>query len=94
VAINFYETALIKSKQGIHDFIETTELDSGKLTKYLLETQKGKVYMLYSKGRFIKQEVNLRYECETKTGIKLNVLLRWKNGNGIAFPAFQISAHR
>jgi hypothetical protein len=109
VAIKFYETALSESKQGIYDFIETTELDADKLTEYLLETQKGKVYMLYSKGRFIKQEVNLddyiitsvtknakksRYECETKTGIKLNVLLRWKNGNGIAFPAFQISAHR
>jgi hypothetical protein len=24
------------------------------------------------------------------TDISLNILLRWKNGNGIAFPAFQI----
>ena len=30
-------------------------------------------------------------KLETKSGIKLNILLRWKNGNGIAFPAFQIS---
>jgi hypothetical protein len=109
LAIQFYQNALAVSKQGIYDFIEATELDASKLTEYLLDTQKGKIYMLYSNGRFIKQEVNLedyiitnvtkngkksRYECETKTGIKLNVLLRWKNGNGIAFPAFQISAHR
>ena len=26
-----------------------------------------------------------------KIGYKLKILLRWKNGNGIAFPAFQIS---
>ena len=32
-----------------------------------------------------------RYECVTQSGKKINVLLRWKNGNGIAFPAFQIS---
>jgi hypothetical protein len=62
--------------------------------------------MLYSEGTFIKQCVNLddyvivdvvknpqkfRYECVSKNGKKITVLLRWKNGNGIAFPAFQIS---
>jgi len=31
------------------------------------------------------------YECKTESGYKLKVLLRWKNGNGIAYPAFQIS---
>lgn len=31
------------------------------------------------------------YIATTKTGIKLKILLRWKNGNGIAYPAFQIS---
>ena len=56
-------------------------------------------------GIFIKEEVDLnqfkiisykknpklyRYEALTKSGIKLHILLRWKNGNGIAFPAFQI----
>ena len=62
--------------------------------------------MLYSKKEFILQQVNIddytidkvvknaykyRYECISKNGQKHNVLLRWKNGNGIAFPAFQIS---
>jgi hypothetical protein len=39
----------------------------------------------------IKNPAKSRYECETESGKKINVLLRWKNGNGIAFPAFQIS---
>jgi len=39
----------------------------------------------------IKNPAKSRYECETLSGKKINVLLRWKNGNGIAFPAFQIS---
>jgi hypothetical protein len=62
--------------------------------------------MLYKDGKFYlqhipretyeivsyKKEPGLhRYLATTKTGIVLKVLLRWKNGNGIAYPAFQIS---
>lgn len=39
----------------------------------------------------IKNPEKSRYECATQSGKKIHVLLRWKNGNGIAFPAFQIS---
>ncbi len=39
----------------------------------------------------IKNPELSRYECKTQTGGKLNILLRWRNGNGIAFPAFQVS---
>jgi hypothetical protein len=39
----------------------------------------------------IKNPEKSRYECLTQSGKKIHVLLRWKNGNGIAFPAFQIS---
>lgn len=39
----------------------------------------------------IKNPEKSRYECLTQAGKKIHVLLRWKNGNGIAFPAFQIS---
>jgi len=35
-----------------------------------------------------------RYECKSENGKEINVLLRWKNGNGIAFPAFQISSKK
>lgn len=62
--------------------------------------------MLYSGKSFILQKDNIddyridkvhknankyRYECISKSGKTINILLRWKNGNGIAFPAFQIS---
>ena len=40
---------------------------------------------------YTKTPEKARYECVTETGKKIRILLRWKNGNGIAFPAFQIS---
>ena len=40
---------------------------------------------------YIKEPELQRYVATTKTGIVLKILLRWKNGNGIAYPAFQIS---
>ena len=39
---------------------------------------------------YIKDPNGYRYIATTKSGRKLNILLRWKNGNGIAYPAFQI----
>ena len=32
-----------------------------------------------------------RFIANNKQGEKIKILLRWKNGNGIAYPAFQIS---
>lgn len=100
----FYNLAKEKSKESISTFIQETTLNTEALTKYFQATQKDKIYMLYSNGKFIKQEVNMddyfiesvvpnkyRYEATCKSGKQLNILLRWKNGNGIAFPAFQIS---
>lgn len=34
------------------------------------------------------------YIAKTTTNKKISILLRWKNGNGIAFPAFQISLQK
>jgi hypothetical protein len=104
--IKFYETAKKLSHESITSFIEKTELNIEALSEYLLTSQNNKIYMLYSGRQFIVQRPNMenyqlvsvtknpeknRYDCVSKTGVKLNVLLRWKNGNGIAFPAFQIS---
>jgi hypothetical protein len=104
--IKFYETAKKLSHESITRFIEKTELNIEALSEYLLTSQNNKIYMLYSGRQFIVQRPNMenyqlasvtknpeknRYDCVSKTGVKLNVLLRWKNGNGIAFPAFQIS---
>ena len=104
--IKFYETAKKLSHESITNFIEKTELNIEALSEYLLTSQNNKIYMLYSGTQFIVQRPNMddyqlasvtknpeknRYDCVSKTGVKFNVLLRWKNGNGIAFPAFQIS---
>lgn len=43
------------------------------------------------KGKSVKTNKYTKYICETKNGRYFNVLLRWKNCNGIAFPALQIS---
>jgi len=102
--IDFYRKSNSISKNSIENFIKNTDLDYNKLTNYLLETQKNKYYMLYKNGEIHLENINTenykilsyikesnRYVATTQTGIKLNILLRWKNGNGIAYPAFQIS---
>ena len=104
--IKFYETAKQVSKESIYNFIKTYGLNIDKLTNYLLETQKDKYYMLYTNNSIYLETINLKnyiiteafqepkkssYILTTQNGSKLKVLLRWKNGNGIAYPAFQIS---
>lgn len=42
----------------------------------------------------VKNPKMSRYECTMLSGKKMNVLLRWKNGNGIANPALQIGFTR
>lgn len=105
-AVSFYESANNASKECIRNFIQNTDLDISKLTQYLLESQKGKVYLLYKDDKFhiqttceddyiiesyVKNPEKFRYEALTKSQKKIHILLRWKNGNGIAYPAFQIS---
>jgi hypothetical protein len=103
--IEFYELCNNISKKSIIEFIKNNELDINKLSKYLIDTQKDKIYMLYYDNNFIIEKIDIndyniisvcknknRYDCITSNGKKINVLLRWKNGNGIAYPAFQISS--
>lgn len=92
------------SRESIENFIRNHELDLISLSKYLQQSQKDKIYMLYKDGKFYREDANINdYELQSyikdknrfivtnKNNKKINVLLRWKNGNGIAFPAFQIS---
>lgn len=105
-AINFYKRCNDNSRECIQKFISETDLDIEKLTQYLIGSQDNKNYLLYKNKEFYVQTVNCddyiivsysknpeksRYEATTKTGKKITILLRWKNGNGIAYPAFQIS---
>jgi len=104
--VEFYKLANELYKTYTADFINNTELNIELLSSYLYNSQKNKIYMLYHDNKFNLQQINMddyiiisvnknpkkcRYECTSKTGKKISVLLRWKNGNGIAFPAFQIS---
>jgi len=101
----FYQFCNRLARESIKTFLATTELKIADLSTYLQETQQGKIYMLYYQGQLHLQHAPMedyiiesvlktthnRYECLSKSGKKMKILLRWKNGNGIAFPAFQIS---
>lgn len=104
--IKFYESSKKKSYNSIMKFISQYDIDKDKLTKYLLDTQQNKFYMLHKDNKLYLETMNLndyiiteitknpeknRYIAKTKSGRNLKILLRWKNGNGIAFPSFQIS---
>jgi hypothetical protein len=104
--IDFYEESKKKSKDSIISFINLYSINIKMLSEYLLETQKNKYYMFYKNNNiyletvnqdnyiitsYIKEPEKQRYLATTKSGNILKILLRWKNGNGIAFPAFQIS---
>ena len=104
--IDFYEKSKKISKESIISFINLYSMNIKMLTEYLLETQKNKYYMFYKNNNIYLETVNQdnyiitsyikdpdkqRYMATTKSGNILKILLRWKNGNGIAFPSFQIS---
>jgi hypothetical protein len=104
--ILFYQMAKKLSNESIHTFITMNELNINSLNSYLFHSQYNKYYMLYKMNTFYLETVNTdqykiisyekqpnkyRFIATTQTGNKIKILLRWKNGNGIAFPAFQIS---
>lgn len=104
--INFYSKCCELSKNSISSFIQNNELNLEKLSEYLINSQSNKIYMLFFNNSLIieypnhdnyiltsytKNPSKSCYYATSKSNIKLKILLRWKNGNGIAFPAFQIS---
>jgi hypothetical protein len=104
--IHFYNTMKLLANESIVNFITEYGIKKDKLSHYLLDTQKDIHYMLYQNGSFVIDSMTIddymiieiskdpnfkRYKAKTKNGKELNILLRWKNGNGIAYPSFQIS---
>jgi hypothetical protein len=74
------------------------------MNEYLQKTQENKIYMLFWNKTFvlekpeeykivecIKNPTKYRYDCKMESGKEIKILMRWKNGNGVAFPSFQIS---
>ena len=103
--ITFYNELIKKSKESIQEFIEKSELNIEKINEYLKKTQDKKIYMMYKDNEFHFEEsiphqiesytkTKTSYIAKTTTNKKISILLRWKNGNGIAFPAFQISLQK
>lgn len=105
-SIEFYNLSNSIDKISRENFINISDLNINALSSYLKETQKNKIYMLYKNNKFHKQIVNIddyelvrcekypekfKYLAYSASGKQIDILLRWKNGNGIAFPAFQIS---
>jgi hypothetical protein len=101
---NFNKYCKQIDKEAIKIFIQDTEIDKNTLSNYLMDSQANKHYMCYSKNKIyydtvnkdlykvnklIKKE-NTNYIYQTETGMNLEIKLRFKNGCGIQFPAFQI----
>ena len=94
------------SKKAIEIFIDKAELDMDKLNEYFIKSQKNKEYIMYNNDKFhyskydinkfiidksIKVEKKAPYFiCKNKLDEQIKIMLRWKNGNGIAYPAFQV----
>ena len=91
-------------KTAIKSFIQISNVDMNKFSDYLSNSQKDKIYMYYKNNKFyfgennenlfkltklIKRE-NTNYIYETLDGMKIEIKLRFKNGCGLQFPAFQI----
>lgn len=91
-------------KEAIKKFIEITMIDKIKLSNYLRESQKDKHYMCYHNEKIYYDTINenlynlssivkkekTNYIYKTEFGMKLEIKLRFKNGCGLQFPAFQI----
>lgn len=92
------------SKKAIKKFIGIAELNIKKLSTYLIDKQKCKKYMCYKDEKIYFEKMNeeiynitrvlyrkpTNFICETKSGMTLEIRLRFKNGVGLQYPAFQI----
>ena len=101
---NFKKYCKKIDKEAIQKFIQITHINMEKLSDYLLEGQINKIYMCYKDNEFYYDTLNenvykivkldkkepTNYIYSTETGITLEIKLRFKNGCGLQFPAFQI----
>jgi hypothetical protein len=94
---------------GITDYLNTygSKIDVTAFTEKVKETQRDKVYMMWSDGKFNVDQLetdSLNFEfyqirngnlLEVKSGdLICSMLLRWRNHKGVLNPAWQISLKR
>lgn len=104
--IEFYEYCNKISQTAIITYIDNinNNLDYEILNDHLYKTQSNKIYMFLYNRKIYYEETDMNnykiisvkknkncFDCLTQNNNYIKILLRWKNGNGIAFPAFQIS---
>jgi hypothetical protein len=94
--------------ESIRNYLMVAKLNAPKLSEYLKKSQHKKQYLMWKNNKMTLKSVdsndydiisvdekiknNNTIVAHIKSGCKLDILLRWKNGNGIAFPAFQIKS--
>jgi hypothetical protein len=100
----------ILAKQSISEYLSSVNVDLEALTKEFQETQDGKNFVCYKEGKFYldffePNELCAARRLSVKNGNTLviesrvpsshhELKLRWKNHNGILFPAWQIKLCR
>ena len=96
------------TRESIQNYLTVAKLNAQKLSEYLKKSQHKKKYLMWKNNKMTLKSVdsndydiisvdekiknNNTIVAHIKSGCKLDILLRWKNGNGIAFPAFQIKS--
>lgn len=103
--IEFYNLCNSLSKESIKNFVEMAELNIAKLTEYLIKSQDAKHYMMFKNGNiyyetlssqdlqivsYTRQPSKYRFILTSISNCQYSMLLRWKRGNGISMPGFQI----
>jgi hypothetical protein len=100
----------VLAKQSISEYLETVQVDLKALTNEFQLTQEDKNFVCYKDGKFYldffqPNELTAVKRLPVKNGNTLvvesgvpttqhHLLLRWKNHNGILFPAWQIKLCR
>jgi hypothetical protein len=98
------------AKKSIAEYLQTVNVNLEILTKEFQQTQEDKNFVCYKNGKFYLDVFNplellATRSIEIKNGNTLviesglpttqhHLLLRWKNHNGILFPAWQIKLCR
>lgn len=101
-----YQTIKKISEEAIREFMKISDLLVDRLSADLISKQSDKIYIMWKNAKYTTQSIadieneyrieevikktHNTFHVKTKSGRILKILLRWKNGNGIAWPAFQI----
>lgn len=105
---DFWSVSKVLTNFGINDFIKDNDIDLDIMNNILGCSSVDKVFVLYKDGQYkltkypsgttkltkVLYKTHNSYICSTQNpNYRMKILLRWKNGSGILYPALQISLH-